>query len=99
MGGLYSSWLSKLVPCESWGAVIPDRSGCRFPGVRRSWLIRPEPEWFETWIRDSEAERLHRLSRDYLLAHGCPRSEVAQELASALNGHEPLSDNPAYEQY
>ena len=68
-------------------------------GEVRSWLIRPEPEWLEAWTWDPEAERLHGLSRDYLLANGRPRSEVAQELAAALNGHEPLSDNPAYEQY
>jgi len=80
---------------------FPIEVAAGFPdsGEIRSWLIRPEPEWLGAWTWDSEATRLHDLSRDYLLAFGRSRSEVAQELAAALDGHVSLSDNPVYEQY
>ena len=68
-------------------------------GEIRSWLIRPEPVWLESWVWDPESERIHRLTREHLLAHGLPRAQVARELEAFIGGREVVSDNPRAEGY
>jgi len=64
-------------------------------GEVRSWLIKPEPDWIDAWDWYYEAERIHRLTRGHLLAHGLPRAQVARELSAFLGDREVVSDNPA----
>jgi hypothetical protein len=52
-------------------------------------LIRPEPEWTH-W--DPEAERLHHISRELVIARGRPAVEVARLLNSRLVGQTIYSD-------
>lgn len=63
----------------------------------RSWLIRPELTWLDAWDWHAEAEQLHRLTPEYLLAHGLPRAQVARELQAFIGDREVVSDNPAAE--
>ena len=72
-------------------AGIPDT------GAVRSWLIKPERIWLEEWDWYYEAEQLHRLTRDHLLARGLPRQQVARELGEFILDREVVSDNPAAE--
>lgn len=68
-------------------------------GDLRSWLIRPEQVWLDEWDWHYEAEQLHRLTRDHLVAHGVPRLQVAREFADFVGDREVVSDNPATEGY
>lgn len=68
-------------------------------GEVRSWLIRPERDWLEDWDWHYEAEQVHGLTREYLLAHGLPRDQVARELHAFIGDREAVSDNPRAEAY
>jgi len=68
-------------------------------GEIRIWLIKPERDWLDAWHWYYEAEQLHRLTRDHLLAHGLPRAQVARELSAFLGDREVVSDNPTAEGY
>lgn len=68
-------------------------------GEVRSWLIKPERIWLDEWDWYEEAEQLHRLTRNHLLAHGLPRQQVARELTDFVGGREVVSDNPTMEGY
>lgn len=52
-------------------------------------LILPAPHW-EHW--DPEAERVHRIGRDVLAAHGRPAEEVAHALNRQFSGRTLFSD-------
>lgn len=67
-------------------------------GDVREWLIRPEPEWLESWDWSAESEKIHGLRIEYLQENGKLRERIAREVLAAIDGHEPLSDNPAFEQ-
>jgi len=94
-----------LVDCEASSLAQPGvRSfpieiavGVPETGEIRSWLIKPEREWIDEWDWDPGAERVHGLSRDYLLGHGLPRAQVAREVREAIGPREIMSDNPPYE--
>ncbi len=58
-------------------------------GDRYCSLIRPEPEW-TSW--DSEAEKLHGISRQMLLSRGKHVVEVAQDLNGLLEDQTVFSD-------
>lgn len=58
------------------GYVLPD-------GTTYCSLIRPAPHWTH-W--DANAERMHRVSRRVLLAHGRDVETVARQLNDALRG-------------
>jgi hypothetical protein len=68
-------------------------------GEIRSWLIKPEHIWLDEWDWYEEAEQLHRLTRNHLLAHGLPRLQVARELTDFVGDREVVSDNPTMEGY
>jgi hypothetical protein len=57
-------------------------------------LIRPRPDW-TAWSVD--AQRVHRISRDELLEHGRPLSEVAEALDAEFGGGQVLSDAPEWD--
>ena len=58
-------------------------------GERHSLLVRPEPGWTH-W--DEAAERVHRIPRAVLEAHGRAVTEVAARLNSLLAGKTLYSD-------
>lgn len=58
-------------------------------GERQSLLVRPAPSWTH-W--DDAAERVHGISREILLAHGRPITEVAVTLNARLAGRVLYSD-------
>jgi hypothetical protein len=64
------------------GYVLPD-------GRSRCTLIRPPAHWTH-W--DSGAENVHRISRDTLLRHGRPATEVARMLNADLAGRTVYCD-------
>ncbi len=69
------------------GYVLPDgRSVCM--------LVQPAPEWTH-W--DDEAERVHGIGRETLLAHGHDVREVAQRLNSDLRGLTVYCDGWAHD--
>jgi hypothetical protein len=68
-------------------------------GDVQSWLIKPEREWLDSWDWSEDSEWIHGLTRQHLLAHGHPRAQVAREVLAVIGDREPLSDNPAFEQY
>ena len=69
------------------GFALPDgRTGCT--------LIRPPEEWSH-W--DGHAQRLHGLTRDVLLRHGRPATEVADLLNEKLAGRSVYCDNWAHD--
>ena len=58
-------------------------------GSTRCYLVLPREDW-TYW--DEEAERVHRIPRDILEAHGRPLEEVAAELNSFIGGADTFSD-------
>lgn len=54
-------------------------------GSTRSWLIRPAPDW-QFWDWSTEAERLHGISRELLIAQGQRPHEVLEELIAEAGG-------------
>jgi hypothetical protein len=64
------------------GYVLPD-------GRSRCTLIRPPAHWTH-W--DSGAENVHHISRDTLLRHGRPATEVARMLNADLGGRTVYCD-------
>jgi hypothetical protein len=69
------------------GFVLPD-------GSARCMLVRPPEEWTH-W--DSQAQRVHRLSRPLLMRHGKSAVEVADLLNEQLAGRNVYSDNWAHD--
>ena len=63
-------------------------------GTGEGHLIRPEAEWSE-W--DYNAEAVHGLSRDQLMAEGRPAAEVAYRAADVLIGNDVFSDAPGFD--
>lgn len=55
----------------------------RSDGLARCTLIRPASHWLH-W--DAQAEQVHHISRDTLLQHGRPATEVARMLNADLAG-------------
>lgn len=81
-----SSLSKKSVPVEvAW--VFED-------GSSRSFLIKPAPDWTD-WSPD--AEKIHRISRELLLAEGAPVEEVAKEMTDALSGHALYASAPSWD--
>lgn len=69
------------------GWVLPD-------GRSRCTLVRPVPAWTH-W--DAEAERVHRITRETLLAHGRQPAEVAAMLNADLAGSTVYCDGWAHD--
>lgn len=58
-------------------------------GSEQSWLVRPLPEW-QHW--SDEAESMHGLERQLLIAQGAPLREVAESLNRLLEGRVVYTD-------
>ena len=59
-----------------------------------SHLVKPPSHWDMQTVWDPDAERLHRISREQLLAHGRPPLEIARRMNNVLAGRELFSDSP-----
>ena len=71
------------------GFVLPDgRSYCS--------LVRPAPSWAHS---DAAAERLHRIPRATLVAHGRDAVEVATQLNAQLQGQTVYCDGWAHDDH
>jgi hypothetical protein len=60
-----------------------------------SHLVRPPLHWDMQPVWDPDAEKLHGISLEQLLAHGRPPFEVARRMNEILAGRELFSDAPA----
>jgi hypothetical protein len=60
-----------------------------------SHLVRPPQHWDMQPVWDPDAEKLHGISLEHLLAHGRPPFEVARRMNDVLAGRELFSDGPA----
>lgn len=63
-------------------------------GTEESHLIRPAPDWTDWSV---EAEGLHGLSRDQLLAEGTPHDIVARRMVESLTGHDLYATAPSWD--
>ncbi|MBS0220174.1 MAG: hypothetical protein JSR91_05470 [Proteobacteria bacterium] len=80
--------------CLPWhGRSYPIEVGiANGDGTARSWLIRPAVQW-ERWTWTEEAEALHGLKRERLLAEGRSVGSVASELTRATAGYHLIADS------
>lgn len=62
-----------------------------------SYLIRPEPAWWDRFAWTAEAEGLHGLDRAILQDRGVPAAQVVEHLLADLTGADVQSDNPAFD--
>ncbi len=62
-----------------------------------TYLIRPEPTWWDRFTWSAEAEGMHGLDRAILEECGVPAAQVAERLLADLTGADVQSDNPAYD--
>jgi len=60
-----------------------------------SHLVRPPPYWDMESVWDPDAEKLHGISRQQLIAQGRPSFEIARRMNKVLVGRELFSDAPA----
>jgi hypothetical protein len=60
-----------------------------------SHLVKPPLHWDMQPVWDPDAEKLHGISLEQLLAHGRPPFEVARRMNEVLTGRELFSDGPA----
>lgn len=59
-----------------------------------SHLVKPPSHWDMQPVWDPDAERLHRISLEQLIAHGRPPFEIARRMSDVLAGKELFSDSP-----
>ncbi len=57
-------------------------------------LIRPAPDWTD-W--DDEAQAIHGIDRDSLLADGIAHDDVAREMVATLTGHALYASAPSWD--
>lgn len=63
-------------------------------GRSRTCLIRPADNWTD-W--SSEAERIHGIGRDILLAEGVSVEVLAAEMVETLSGHDLYASAPSWD--
>lgn len=63
-------------------------------GEEESHLIRPIPDWTD-W--SAEAEAVHRITREHLLAEGQPVEKVARRMVEVLTGHALYATAPSWD--
>lgn len=63
-------------------------------GRSESHLLRPAPGW-DDWASDAEA--IHGISRETLLAEGRPIKKVARHMIETLGGHDLLASAPSWD--
>jgi hypothetical protein len=60
-----------------------------------SHLVKPPSHWDMQPVWDPDAQKLHGISLEQLLAHGRPPFEIARRMNQVLAGRELFSDGPA----
>ena len=87
--------------CEASGPDgFPIEVGWAFVAIQtgsiqsEAHLIKPPSHWDLQGTWDPEAEALHGISLDQLLAHGHPTYKVARRMNAALAARELFSDSP-----
>lgn len=63
-------------------------------GGEESHLIRPAPFWTD-WAADAEV--IHGIPRDRLMAEGTPHDEVARRMIAVLTGHALYATAPSWD--
>jgi len=63
-------------------------------GQEESHLIRPAPAWTD-WAADAQA--VHGISRERLLADGTPHDAVARRMVEVLSGHRLFATAPSWD--
>lgn len=66
----------------------------REDGEGEAHLIRPPPIWAD-W--DEDAERIHGISRETLIASGDPPDAVVERMTEGLTGHELFASAPSWD--
>ena len=66
-------------------------------GETREWLIAPTSAWLETGVWEAEAEAVHGIARDEIIAHGRGVDDVVAELTAHTRGATVLSDAPSFD--
>jgi len=79
------------LPIEIGWAFVVDVTG---DIKSESHLVKPPGHWDLAPVWDPDAERLHKISRDRLVAQGRPPFEIARPMNQALAGRELFSDGP-----
>jgi hypothetical protein len=64
-----------------------------------SHLVKPLARWDIQTVWDPDAEKLHGISLEQLLAHGRPPFEIARRMNEVLAGRELFSDGPADDEH
>ncbi len=80
------------LPIEIGWAFVDSSTG---EIVSESHLIKPPAHWDITAVWDPDAEKLHKISSDQLIARGRTPLEIANRMNQALAGRELFSDGPA----
>jgi hypothetical protein len=80
------------LPIEIGWALIDTSTG---EIQSESHLVKPSLHWDMQPVWDPDAEKLHGISLEQLLAHGRPPFEVARRMNEVLTGRELFSDGPA----
>jgi hypothetical protein len=81
-----SSLAKKSYPIEV-GWVFED-------GRSEAYLIKPAPTWID-W--DPQAEAIHHITRETLVAKGTPHEQVAHRMVAELVGHDLLASAPSWD--
>lgn len=82
---------ASCLPCH--GRSFPIEVGiAETSAAARSWLIRPHAAW-RGWDWTAEAERLHGISHQRLLAEGGPVDAVVSELVEAIGDARVFADS------
>ena len=84
----------------SCGGGLPIEIGWAFADARsgkinsESHLIKPPPNWDLGPVWDPDAEKLHKITKEELYAHGRTPVEIADRMNKTLRGRELYSDHP-----
>lgn len=74
------------------GRSYPIEVGIARDGRTWSWIIRPDDAWHD-WDWTAQAQALHGLTRDQLMAQGLPARLVMDELNGLVTGHRVIADS------
>jgi hypothetical protein len=79
---------------------LPIEIGWAFAGLAtgeihsEGHLVKPPPNWDLGPVWDPDAEKLHKITREELYAHGRMPVEIADRMNRTLRGRELYSDHP-----
>ncbi len=74
------------------GRSYPIEVGVAGDGVERSWIIAPCADW-ANWTWTDEAQALHGLTREQIVAEGLPPAQVLTELIETVGPRRVVADS------